>query len=188
MSTSLLAIIASDGHTATTTSLAIAEKFGKRHKNVLNAIRNLECSEAFRGLNFKPTFYTVPGPNNSARREEMYEITRDGFAFLAMGFTGQEAAAWKEKFLEAFNQLETAWRSSSLAMLLIRDRAIRQQASSLSEMQQAYVRGLLGGGRIMCENAVALAEDYLRNPSPFPALFNQEPNFRRNRKRKTSRS
>ena len=35
-----------------------------------------------------------------------YRITRDGFAFLAMGFTGKKAAAWKEKFLEAFNAME----------------------------------------------------------------------------------
>lgn len=35
-----------------------------------------------------------------------YRLTRDGFAFLAMGFTGKRAALWKEKFLEAFNAME----------------------------------------------------------------------------------
>jgi hypothetical protein len=36
----------------------------------------------------------------------MYEITRDGFAFLAMGFTGRKAAQWKETFIAAFNAME----------------------------------------------------------------------------------
>lgn len=33
-------------------------------------------------------------------------MTRDGFSFLAMGFTGREAAKWKENFLTAFNAME----------------------------------------------------------------------------------
>ncbi|EOS1856350.1 Rha family transcriptional regulator, partial [Escherichia coli] len=33
-------------------------------------------------------------------------ITRDGFAFLAMGFTGKRAARFKEAYINAFNQME----------------------------------------------------------------------------------
>ena len=36
----------------------IAEVFGIAHKNVIQAIENLECSEGFSRLNFQPTFYT----------------------------------------------------------------------------------------------------------------------------------
>lgn len=103
-----------------TTSLIVAERFKKRHKNVLKAIRNLECSDGFRRLNFEPTFYEVPGPKNSVRQEEMFTMTKDGFAILVMGFTGKEAMAWKERFLEAFNAMNTAlmerepWRYSPL--------------------------------------------------------------------------
>ena len=85
-----------------TTSRVLAEKFGKRHKNVLQAIRNMECSDAFRRLNFQPTIFDVAGPKGAVRREECFDITRDGFSFLAMGFTGKEAANWKEKFITAF--------------------------------------------------------------------------------------
>jgi hypothetical protein len=35
----------------------------------------------------------------------MYEMTRDGFTFLAMGFTGKEAARWKEAYIAAFNAM-----------------------------------------------------------------------------------
>lgn len=90
----------------TTTSLAIAERFGKRHDNVLQSIQKLECSEEFRLLNFQGTSRTVPGPNGATRLEAMYAVTKDGFMFLAMGFTGKEAAAWKERFIAAFNAIE----------------------------------------------------------------------------------
>ena len=33
-------------------------------------------------------------------------MNRDGFALLAMGFTGKEAVTWKLKYIEAFNQME----------------------------------------------------------------------------------
>ncbi|EGK3350994.1 transcriptional regulator, partial [Salmonella enterica] len=37
---------------AVTTSVAIAEFFGKRHERVLDKIRNLDCSKKFNGHNF----------------------------------------------------------------------------------------------------------------------------------------
>ncbi|WP_249411562.1 Rha family transcriptional regulator [Marinomonas sp. A3A] len=36
----------------------------------------------------------------------MYRITRDGFVFLAMGFTGTKAAQFKEAYINALNQME----------------------------------------------------------------------------------
>lgn len=89
---------------ATTTSLKIAEAFGKLHKTVLRAIQNLECSPEFTERNFVPSEYT----DSTGRKLPMYTITRDGFAFLASGFTGKEAAQWKEKYIAAFNALEKA--------------------------------------------------------------------------------
>ena len=40
------------------------------------------------------------------RQRPIYELTHDGFAVVAMGFTGPEAMAWKWKFLAAFRQQE----------------------------------------------------------------------------------
>jgi len=37
---------------------------------------------------------------------DCYEMTRDGFVMLAMGFTGPSAIEWKLKYLEAFNKME----------------------------------------------------------------------------------
>lgn len=96
------------GHPVTT-SRQVAERFGKRHKNVLRAIENILAEipdPEFRRLNFEPTMYQVPGPKGSVREEPEYRLTRDGFAFLAMRFTGAEAMAWQIAFLEAFNAME----------------------------------------------------------------------------------
>lgn len=86
-----------------TSSLIIARKFGKRHDRVLRAIDNLECPIDFRLRNFGETSNPVLMPNGGTRNERCFNITRDGFAFLAMGFTGKKAAEWKIKFLDAFN-------------------------------------------------------------------------------------
>ena len=89
-----------------TTSLIIAQAFEKEHKDVLKAISNLECSPEFYQRNFAPINYEAEIGRGGKREFSAYRITRDGFAFLAMGFTGKKAAAWKEKFLEAFNAME----------------------------------------------------------------------------------
>lgn len=87
-------------------SLQVAAYFGKQHKNVLRAIAALELPEDYRRLNFEPTIMDVQGPKGSVRQEPMVEMTRDGFAILAMGFTGKEAMRWKIAFLEEFKRLE----------------------------------------------------------------------------------
>ena len=89
-----------------TTSLKVADHFGKQHKSVLRSIKNLDCSSEFSGRNFALTSSDVIQPNGGLRKEPSYELTRDGFTFLAMGFTGKEAAKWKEAYINAFNKME----------------------------------------------------------------------------------
>ena len=89
---------------AVTSSLVVAKYFGKAHKDVLRAIKSLDCSELFNQRNFAPVEYK----DAKGEMRPAYRLTRDGFAFLAMGFTGKKAAAWKETFLEAFNAMEKA--------------------------------------------------------------------------------
>lgn len=86
----------------TVTSKDVSEKFGKSHKHVLDAIRGLDCSEEFREPNFRPSSYI----SKQNKKLDCYDITRDGFSFLAMGFTGKEAAKWKEAYINAFNEME----------------------------------------------------------------------------------
>lgn len=93
---------------AVTTSQIIAEAFDKQHKNVLQSIERIECSEDFRRLNFQPTQIEVVLPTGGTRLSPSYNITRDGFTFLAMGFTGKKASQFKEAFIAAFNRMEQA--------------------------------------------------------------------------------
>ncbi len=86
-----------------TTSLKIAECFGKEHKNVLADIRNLlaECPEEFGRLNFQPSSYT----NEQGKTQPMYIVFFDGFMLLVMGYTGKKALQMKLAYIEAFNAM-----------------------------------------------------------------------------------
>jgi len=90
---------------AMTTSLKVAEMFGKAHKDVLRAIHNLSCSDEFIERNFAPNEYEF-NVGFGIKKAPMYLMTRDGFTFLAMGITGKRAAQFKEKYIEAFNRME----------------------------------------------------------------------------------
>lgn len=75
----------------------IARVFEKRHDNVIRDIENLECSKSFSLLNFEESTYETEW----GKEYPEYLITRDGFTFLAMGFTGAKAAEFKEKYIAA---------------------------------------------------------------------------------------
>lgn len=87
---------------AVTTSQAVAEYFQKRHDNVIQKIKSLDCSPEFNALNFKEVEYT----DAKGERRPAYEMTKDGFVFLVMGFTGKKAAAFKEAYISEFNRME----------------------------------------------------------------------------------
>lgn len=90
-----------------TTSLKIAEVFGKRHRDVLRAIKLLKCSSDFNARNFALVEYR----DEKGEKRTYYDITRDGWTFLVMSFTGAKAAEWKEKYIAAFNAMEQALKS-----------------------------------------------------------------------------
>lgn len=122
-------LVRHSGNRLITTSLAISNHFGKKHKNVLQSIQNLECSPEFAKLNFQ-----LCHKNNILQNGKpipFYEITRDGFVFLCMGFTGAQAAQWKEKYIEAFNRLE--------AEICRREAQPAIDAAALERLRQAYL-------------------------------------------------
>ena len=131
-------------------SLTVAERFGKRHKDVLRSIENLECSSGFTERNFAPSEYK----DSTGRTLPMYLITRDGFSFLVMGFTGTKAAQCKEKYIAAFNRMETELRQRmatpepQLATLV---HAVEQQASLLVQQAQINQQQSHNIDRLMAE-------------------------------------
>lgn len=85
----------------------IAQFFGKQHKNVLRDIENIEIDEEFARLNFELCNYT----DQNGRKRKAYNLTKDGFTLLVMGFTGRKANEFKIRYIEAFNKMEEALRA-----------------------------------------------------------------------------
>lgn len=89
-----------------TNSLIVAKVFNKVHAKVMRDIENLSCSQEFRVANFGKSSFT----NEQNKVFPMYEMTKDGFTFLVMGYTGQKAAEFKETYIKAFNDMEKKLR------------------------------------------------------------------------------
>jgi Rha family phage regulatory protein len=87
-----------------TSSLKVAEVFGKEHKHVLDAIRELMKAENSAVMKmFYEDIYKVDGNRKSY---PLFYMNRDGFSLLVMGFTGKEALKWKLEYIQAFNEME----------------------------------------------------------------------------------
>ena len=95
-----LVLVTNENGVAMTSSLKIAEVFGKEHKDVLKAIRNK--SKLFGQRNFAQSYYI----NNQNKKQPMYLLDRDFTTFLIMWFTGSKADEWKIKYIKAFNEME----------------------------------------------------------------------------------
>lgn len=101
----------------TTLSTDVAAFFEKPHNDVLKAIRQivLNLPEERMG-NFSQTVVTRANPSGGAPiKSKAYRLTRDGFTFLAMGFTGARAQEFKWAYIDAFNKMEAALRQCPVA-------------------------------------------------------------------------
>lgn len=128
-----------------TTSLIIAEVFGKNHKNVLRDIESISCSPEFGKLNFEPSSYTT----SQNKELPMYEITKDGFSFLVMGYTGEKAAEFKETFILEFNKRDSMLKSDDYILLRSQEiltnrmkalEMVLEQKDRRLELQQVVIR------------------------------------------------
>lgn len=93
----------------------VAEKFGKKHAEVIYTIEgridndgNVKNNGLLMGGNSQLSkMFLKSQYNDSMNREKTeYLMDRDGFSLLAMGFTGKKALEWKLKYIEAFNKME----------------------------------------------------------------------------------
>lgn len=141
-----------------TPSTRIAEVFGKEHRNVLRAIRALDCSEYFNALNFERVTYK----DAKGEKREMYNITKDGFVFLVMGFTGKQAAAIKEAYINAFNAM-----AGQLQQLPSADMSTGLQQAN-TELQQELLQ-------LYREKATYLQQELTQKQRPAPASLKNNP-------------
>lgn len=137
---------------AITNSLLVAEKFGKEHRHVLDAIRELVkgCAENSAILMFEETTYVNP---QNKQEYPMFIMNRDGFTLLAMGFTGKKALSFKMDFINAFNKMEALLKSDDY--ILMRSQQILQKRVDSLQAENK---------RLEQENA--LQEEQLRQAAP----------------------
>lgn len=118
-------LVTAHGEQVTTTSRKIAELFGKRHADVLRRIDNLDCSGDFNQRNFALVEYV----DEKGEKRPEFEITRDGTAFLIMGFTGKQAGEFKEAYINAFNWMADMLRQRAEIDFMMGDFSRRESTS-----------------------------------------------------------
>lgn len=125
---------------AFTTSQNVANAFGKLHKDVLRKVESLECSADFTERNFTLSDYI----DASGRRLPQWGMTKDGFMFLVMGFTGKKAAAIKEGYIAAFNWMaaQLGLSSKSLVAKAVSEALGAEGARTLSNVLRCRVAKL----------------------------------------------
>ena len=93
------ALVVVENNTPLTTSRIVAEQFDKRHDHVVRDIRNI-----IKQVEDAPMFNETTYADKYGREKPMYEMTRDGFSLLAMGFTGKKALKFKLIILNAIRR------------------------------------------------------------------------------------
>ncbi len=159
--------INNDNGTLTVSSLQVAEDFEKEHRSILRTIDDLK-SEVDPAQNCASLFiessYVHPKNKQTYR---CYNLTRDGFSLLVMGFTGKKALEWKLKYIEAFNLMEQKIRerysdiSPQLQFLIDMERKQKQlekkqeelenKIADISEIRDNTIKATFEYGRISSE-------------------------------------
>lgn len=98
-------LVIMNNHQAVTTSLILAEAFNKNHRDVLEKISS-KINSAENSAQYKKMFVEATYTDKSGKQNKMYYLNRDGFTFIAMGFTGRKADEFKLKYIDAFNKME----------------------------------------------------------------------------------
>lgn len=130
-----------------TTTLKVAEFFGKDHHNVLKALNKLFNSEkesltdvTFNVSDNEKTFFEsnfneITYEDATGRVLLAYEMTKSGFALLAMGFTGPKALQFKIGYINAFDEMESKLKQTQTKELL----RLSNIESAWEKSERAYV-------------------------------------------------
>lgn len=140
-------VLKSDKGTPITTSLLVAEKFDKRHRDVLRDIENLSCSIGFRERNFALSSYI----SQQNKELPMHIMSKDGFIFLVMGYTGEKASKFKEDYIDAFNKMEGLVKQVIQNQLYMAQVSARQRFIKSSRIKEidATINNMMKERRIL---------------------------------------
>lgn len=120
------------------TSRQIAEDFGKMHKHVLRAIEDKISLNPILGSD--KYFIESSYKDSTGKNNKEYLLTKDGFTFLVMGFTGAKADGWKLKYIEAFNKMEQLLKEpqkklSAMEMMELQFKVLKDQEVKITEVE-----------------------------------------------------
>ncbi|MBH5331699.1 Rha family transcriptional regulator [Lactiplantibacillus plantarum] len=138
---------------AVTSSLQVAEIFEKNHRDVLEVIRTKMHSAEF-SAQYQKMFVEGSYKDKSGKSNPMYYMNRDGFSFVAFGFTGKKADAFKLKYIEAFNSMEEQVK------LPTSPRAIARLALQANEETNQRLDSVEGDVKDLKENQVIPNPEY----------------------------
>ncbi len=93
----------------------MAEVLGKRHDAVLRDIVNLLMD--IDSLQNRGLIKTTYKPEKAKRSFPKYNLTKDGFTLLVMGFTGKKALQFKMMYINEFNRMEEELKNHLLLTL-----------------------------------------------------------------------
>ena len=153
-----------------TTSRAVAEQFGKQHKNVIRDIETLisqlkiePATADFAELNF----IQIDQPDAQGKPRPAYLLTRDGFTLLAMGFTGAKAVQFKVAYINAFNRMERLIRGGGVSAPAPALKSIERRLEALEQATGAQTADLSEVGATFLQAiraAIESGEYYISRP------------------------
>lgn len=119
---------------AVTTSLQVAKVFDKRHDHILRDIDDIKKDVP----NFGEMFTETTELDSYGRDRRIYDMNRDGFSLLAMGFNGKKALQFKLKYINAFNQMEDYIKNENSPKIDVSDQVLK--LAELNRIQAETIR------------------------------------------------
>lgn len=142
-------------------SLQIAESFGKEHNHVLRDIKVLLEGMPKNGQT--PMFYkTEYVHEQNGQTYPMYQMNRDGFSLLVMGFTGKAALEWKLKYIAAFNEMERRIKQPQMTPAALREAILNPD--TVIQLCQQIKAEREKNARLTAENAKLTAANEIMQP------------------------
>lgn len=150
--------------TTVVSSRQIAEDFEKEHKKVIRDIENL--MEKTSGQNWTDLFIRTTYKDSYGREQKEYLCTRDAFALLGMGFTGEKAIQWKLKYIEAFNLMEAEMRKAPLTDRPGEIAKLINALSSVMQRNNSAPVDVARNAQMICDQyGIRLIDGFVRVPN-----------------------
>lgn len=139
-----------------TTSLQIAKNFDKDHKHVLEVIQD-KIQSAENPADYLNMFVRGTYRDSRGRGQKMYYMTRDGFAFIAMGFTGKKADKFKLQYINAFNQMENALKNQFNVPTTLPE-ALRLAANQAEQIESMKPKAIFADAVASSDTSITVAD------------------------------